>query len=70
MGSSSMPMLPYKQPDGSLRRRDPYLTYTFKLGGKTHSKHLCNQGQAELYRRQIDNYRRYQELSAELVQVS
>jgi hypothetical protein len=31
---------------------------------------LRNQEEAELYQRQIQNYRRYQELSAELVQVS
>ena len=70
MGSINEQLLPYKQPDGSIRRRGPYLTYTFKQGGKTRGKHLRNQEEAELYQRQIQNYRRYQELSAELVQVS
>ena len=70
MGSISEQMLPYRQPDGSLRRRGPYLTYTFKQGGKTRGKHLRNQQEADLYQCQIHNFRRYQELSAELVQVS
>jgi uncharacterized protein YjlB len=70
MGSINEQMLPYKQRDGAIRRRGPYLTYTFKQGGKTRGKHLRNQGEADLYQRQIQNYRRYQELSAELVQVS
>ena len=69
-GSINEQLLPYTQPDGSIRRRGPYLTYTFKQGGKTCGKHLRNQEQADLYRRQIEAFRRYQELSAELVQVS
>ena len=69
-GSISEQLLPYKQPDGSIRRRGPYLTYTFKQGGKTRGKHLRNPQEAELYQRQIQNYRRYQELSAQLVQIS
>jgi hypothetical protein len=69
MGSICEQMLPHKQPDGTIRRRGPYLTYTFKQGGKTHGKHLRNPQEAALYQRQIDNYRRYQDLSAQLVQV-
>lgn len=70
MGSINEQLLPYKQPDGSIGRRGPYLTYTFKQGGKTCGKHLRNQDEAELYQSQIQNFRRYQELSTELVQVS
>jgi ubiquitin len=70
MGSVSEQLLPYKHPDGAIRRRGPYLTYTFKQGGKTRGKHLRNQEEAGLYRRQIEAFRRYQELSTELVQVS
>lgn len=69
-GSVNEQLLPYKQPDGAIRRRGPYLTYTFKQGGKTRGKHLRNQEQADLYRRQIEAFRRYQELTAELLQVS
>ena len=69
-GSISEQMLPYRKPDGSTGRRGPYLTYTFKQGGKTCGKHLRNQDQADRYQCQIQNYRQYQELSAQLVQVS
>ena len=70
MGSITEQFLPYKRPDGSVGRRGPYLTYTFKRKGKTCGKHLRNPEEAQQYRRQIENYRRYQELSAELVEVS
>ena len=70
MGSITQQYLPYKRPDGSVRPRGPYLTYTFKRKGKTCGRHLRNPEEAAMYRRQIENYRRYQELSAELVQVS
>jgi hypothetical protein len=70
MGSITEQYLPYKRSDGSVGRRGPYLTYTFKRKGKTCGKHLRSPEQAEQYRRQIQNYRRYQQLSAELVQVS
>jgi len=70
MGTITEQMLPAKHQDGSAYRRGPYLTYTFKHGGKTCGKHLRNQEEAELYRRQIDAFRRYQELSTELVELS
>jgi hypothetical protein len=69
-GSIEEQFLPYKRSDGSIRRRGPYLTYTFKREGKTCGRHLRNAEEAEPYRRQIETYRRYQELSAELVEVS
>ena len=70
MGTVSEQMLPAKHSDGSTYRRGPYLTYTFKHGGKTCGKHLRNEEEADLYRRQIEAFRHYQELSAELVEVS
>lgn len=70
MGTITEQMLPAKHKDGSVYRRGPYLTYTFKQGGKTCGKHLRNEEEAGLYRRQIDAYRRYQQLSAELVELS
>jgi len=70
MGSITTQLLPTRRSDGSVYRRGPYLTYTFKEGGKTRGKHLRDPGQAELYRCQIEAFRRYQELSAQLVQVS
>lgn len=70
MGSITEQRLPYKRSDGSVRRRGPYFTYTFKRKGKTCGRHLRSVEEAEQYRRQIENYRCYQELSAELVEVS
>jgi hypothetical protein len=70
MGTVTEQMLPARRGDGSVYRRGPYLTYTFKQGGKTRGRHLRNQQEAGLYRRQIDMFRRYQELCAELIQLS
>jgi len=70
MGSVCDHYVPTTRKDGSRYRRGPYPTYTYKRNGRTRGKQLPNQEQAELYRRQIHNFRRYQELSAQLVQVS
>ena len=70
MGSITEQHLPTHRADGSVYRRGPYLTYTFKQGGKTCGKHLRDAHEAELYRSQIEAFRRYQELAAELVRVS
>jgi hypothetical protein len=70
MGTVSEQFLPTRRADGSVYRRGPYLTYTFKRGRKTCGKHLRDEQQARLYRQQIDNWRRYQALSTELVEVS
>jgi hypothetical protein len=70
MGSITEQHLPTRRSDGSIYRRGPYLTYTFKKGGKTRGKHLRDAHQADLYRSQIEAFRRYQTLSTQLVRVS
>ena len=70
MGSITEQHLPTRRSDGSMYRRGPYLTYTFKHGGKTRGKHLRDAQEGELYRRQIEAFRRYQDLCAQRVQVS
>ena len=70
MGSITEQHLPARRADGSIYRRGPYLTYTFKKDGKTCGKHLRDDQEADLYRGQIAAFRRYQELSAQLVQIS
>ena len=70
MGSVYDHYVPTKRKDGSRYRRGPYPTYTYKQNGKTRAKHLPNPQQAELYQNQIDNFRLYQQLSAQLVEVS
>jgi len=70
MGSVTQQYLPTRRADGSRSRRGPYLTYTFKQGGKTRGKHLRDAQEAEFYRGQIAAFRRYQALSVQLVAVS
>ena len=70
MGSITEQHLPTRRSDGSIYRRGPYLTYTFKKGGKTCGKHLRDPQEADLYRSQIEAFRRYQTLSAQLVEGS
>ena len=70
MGTVIERMLATKRTDGSTYQRGPYLSYTFKHGGKTCGKHLRSDQEAERYRRQIETFRRYQELSAQLVELS
>jgi hypothetical protein len=56
--------------DGSVLRRGPYPLYTYKDKGKTVSRRLLGDAEVERYREQIGEFRRFQELSAELVEVS
>ena len=69
-GSVTQQMLPYKKTDGSRASRGPYFTYTFKQEGKTKGRHLRDEQEAELYRRQIDHFRSFQELSRRFVETS
>jgi hypothetical protein len=60
----------FTRKDGSRKWRGPYLTYTLKKKGKTHGKHLRTLSEAELYRRQIARFRRFEELAAQFTEVS
>ena len=51
--------------DGSKSTRGPYYLYTFKQKGKTISRRV-SRSQADLYRRQIEAFRRFQKLTREL----
>lgn len=55
--------------DGSSSRRGPYPLYSFKEKGKTVSRRLTSAEEAATYRRQIAAFRRFQELTAQLVDV-
>ena len=70
MGSVSERMQPTRRRDGTVYRRGPYTMYTYKKGGKTHGRHLPEGRDADLYRRQIENHRRFEQLSRELVETS
>jgi hypothetical protein len=55
--------------DGSKGRRGPYLLYSYKEKGKTVSQRLTDPQEAATYRRQIAGFRRFQELTAQLVEL-
>jgi len=55
--------------DGSPTRRGPYPLYTCKRGGRTHSRRL-RQPQVPHYQAQIERYRRFEALLAQLVELS
>ena len=56
--------------DGSTVRRGPYTIYSFKKKNKTCSRRISDPQRAAVYREQIKTFRRFQQLSAELVEVS
>ena len=59
-----------KRKDGTVVKRGPYWRYTRKDQGKTVGRHIGEEALAEVYRSQIEAFRDYQALSAELVQIS
>ena len=59
-----------KRPDGSLARHGPYPLYTYKEGGHTISRRLPDTASAEQYRAQIEHFRRFEQLSAQLIKTS
>ena len=68
-GSVTPQYLQTVRKDGSKTKRGPYLVYSYKEKNKTVSKRVPRQ-QEDLYRRQIESFRRFQQLSAELVGIS
>ena len=53
--------------DGTKSRRGPYVLYSYKEKGKTVSRRITDRKQVSRYREQIGAFRRFQELSAELL---
>ena len=68
-GSVIEQFVPAKAADGRRYRRGPYPVYTFKEHGRTVSKRLPDPQQVDLYRQQIRDGRRFQEVVAELMRV-
>jgi hypothetical protein len=69
-GSVSQQYVEVVLKDGSVRRRGPYALYTFKEKGKTMSRRLRDAAEAAVYAEQIAAFRRFQELTGELAQLS
>jgi hypothetical protein len=55
--------------DGTRKPQGPYLIYTYKDKGKTVTRRLSDPHEAQTYRRQIANFRRFEQLTSELAQV-
>ena len=55
--------------DGSNVRRGPYHLYTFKDKQQTVSRRLCNPAEIRTCRQQIDGFRQFQQLTAELLSI-
>lgn len=68
-GSVSEQFVESRGRDGVKKRRGPYFVYTHKEKGKTVSRRLTSPEQVSLCQRQIDAFRRFQELTAQLLQV-
>jgi hypothetical protein len=69
-GSVTEQFLTSTRRDGSKRKRGSYTLYSFKPGRKTTSRRLRSDRQRTLYRQQIEAFRRFERLAAELVEVS
>lgn len=54
-------------PGGEKIRRGPYPLYSYKEKGRTISRRLKNQEETSRYRKQIENFRRFEELARELI---
>lgn len=59
-----------KLSDGTTSRQGPYFLYSYKEGGRTISRRLCSAAEAQRYREQIDEFRKFEQLRAQLVQTS
>ena len=55
--------------DGTKVRRGPYVVYTRKEKRKTVSRRITDPDQVQAYREQIDAFRRFEGLAAELVRI-
>lgn len=56
--------------DGSKSKRGPYPLYSYKDKGRTISRRVAQGEEADAYRQQIEVFRRFETLSAELVDIS
>ena len=55
--------------DGTTVRKGPYVLYSFKEKARTVSRRLSKEGEAKVYRKQIAAFRRFQEVTAELLKL-
>jgi hypothetical protein len=68
-GSLSPQVFEVTRKDGTKVLQGPYVLYTFKEKGKTISRRVSNPDLVPRYQEQIEAFRRFESLSAELVRV-
>lgn len=68
-GSLSRQVFEAVRKDGTKVRRGPYGLYTFKEKGKTVSRRVTRADLAPRYHEQIEAFRRFEAISAELVRI-
>jgi hypothetical protein len=54
---------------GRRKPQGPYLIYTYKAKSKTVTRRLSDPTRVQTYRRQIANFRRFEQVTSELVQM-
>lgn len=69
-GSVSEQHYEAKHKDGSIVRQGPYFLYSYKDKGKTVSRRLSGPGEAEYYRKEIGEFRHFEQLSRQLIVTS
>jgi hypothetical protein len=57
------------RPGGRRSRQGPYPLYTYKEKGRTISRRLKGEHEVQQYRNQIENFRRFEHLMRELIQL-
>jgi len=68
-GSVVEQRVPAVSADGRRYERGPYPVYSFKEKGRTVSRRLHSPSEVEIYRNQIQDGKRFQQVTAELLRV-
>ena len=65
-GSVTEQRVPTTRSDGTKAKRGPYPLYSYKEKGKTVSRRITDPAKVARYREQIEGFRQFQRLTAEL----
>lgn len=56
--------------DGTISRQGPYFLYSYKQGGRTISRRVSSVAVAQRYKEQIEEFRKFEQLRSQLVEIS
>ena len=59
-----------KHKNGAMVRQGPYFLYSYKEKGRTISRRLSGPREAQRYRQEIEEFRRFEQLSSQLIEAS